>query len=151
MGLPLGRGRFVSWKHHPITWLIATVIDFFTPYVVDRNFSSLAALGTYGLEMRFLSIQTGDPRYKQFAETILERILPLREGQKGYVWFPTSIPVREQKKRYMGSGADSFYEYLLKQHLLDPSSTDVLHNLYDFLFHHVPRVPLSLSIAVLVD
>mmetsp|Transcript_75548 Transcript_75548/g.157600 ORF Transcript_75548/g.157600 Transcript_75548/m.157600 type:complete len:888 (-) Transcript_75548:96-2759(-) len=86
----------------------------------------LAEAGSVQLEMRSLSAQTGDVRFREAGDRAMQAITS--SGATGllpvFLTSPGTTPVRPMvAKKALGALADSYYEYLLKQWLQDP--TDV--------------------------
>lgn len=82
--------------------------------------SMLADAGSLQLEWRYLSEQTGDPRFGKVADAAFEAILV--SGARGIMPVrltpPTHSRPRFVKSKFsLGGMADSYYEYLLKQWL----------------------------------
>ncbi|KAJ1488651.1 glycoside hydrolase, partial [Baffinella frigidus] len=102
--------------------------------------TTLAEVGSLQLEMQYLSHATGDPRFAQQADKAMQKIIEIagaeqlgrksRNARKATAQtsvnrlFATDVHPRESRftsdRVSMGSGGDSFYEYLLKQYLLRP-------------------------------
>ena len=83
----------------------------------------LADAGSLQLEWRYLSQQTGDPRFGGAADAAFAALQA--SGLRGLlpVHFtpPDRVPPRPVRSEFaLGGRADSYYEYLLKQRLLGP-------------------------------
>lgn len=86
----------------------------------------LSEAGSVQLEFRCLSEQTGDERFKKAGDAAFEAIQS--SGMSGllpvYMTPPDHTPVRALSSKFaFGALADSYYEYLLKQWLQNPSET----------------------------
>jgi hypothetical protein len=109
-------------------------------------------MGSYSLELRALTLATGNKRYACAADAIQTHLLadvvrapwPLgaafHEGATGLHlhWdtltgrgLPLSNASLDRKLPSLGTGSDSFWEYLLKSHLMMPSeSPDLYADIY---------------------
>jgi len=97
-----------------------------------HRYNSLAGLGSLGLELRYLSKETGNRKYAQHADRIMQLVLREVHWDKtsqvaklfSKWWDPATgkrPPHLEGILAGLGVGGDSFYEYSLKELLLDPS------------------------------
>jgi len=79
----------------------------------------LAEAGTVQLEFRYLSQQTGDPRYAAAADRSMRSIFQAEAGRGLVPWgLSNTAPVRFANNVItFGAMGDSYYEYLLKMHL----------------------------------
>ncbi|CAL5198295.1 unnamed protein product [Lathyrus oleraceus] len=81
--------------------------------------TSTSGCGSLILEMGALSIMTGDPRYESVALRALRKLWSMQSSLK---LFGTTLDVSTGKwiehSAGIGAGVDSFYEYLLKAHIL---------------------------------
>jgi mannosyl-oligosaccharide alpha-1,2-mannosidase len=150
-GIPRKHARMAHWSR-PARWAVARFLDRIRA-MYDREVwtNSLAGIGSFGLEMRFLSRETGDERYRQAAEGIHRAIATEwhRHGGPSSVrllpkFWPTPrirLPFTTDSSpdgaadgsAGLGSGGDSYYEYLLKEHLLEPSATPELAEMYGWM------------------
>ncbi|KAI8973528.1 glycoside hydrolase [Mycotypha africana] len=98
-----------------------TYMNLKTKKPVKEQTINLAELGTYTLEFRKLSEVTGDPTYQKLADDLTNAVLNQPTRIPGL--YPTSwtvqpfAPVNSSIITVAG-GADSFYEYLIKDYLL---------------------------------
>lgn len=84
----------------------------------------LAEAGSMQLELRYLSARTGDNRFKRAGDLCFDAIQST--GVTGlapvYLTPPGHTPPRALSSKYaIGALADSYYEYLLKQYIQNPS------------------------------
>lgn len=88
-------------------------------FTTEHHFNSLAGLGSFALEFYFLSQMLGDSTYKQAADDIFLHVAKYqaRDGTVPSSWNVMSgEPITNSGG--LGSGSDSFLEYLLKVPLL---------------------------------
>ncbi|KAI8378102.1 glycoside hydrolase [Choanephora cucurbitarum] len=89
---------------------------------VNTNTINLAEFGSYLMEFTRLSQVSGDPKYKQLVDDLADAIFEQPSAIPGlYPMDWTVSPFRANEKSYIsiGGGADSYYEYLIKNYLLD--------------------------------
>eukprot|EP00931_Biecheleriopsis_adriatica_P086021 TRINITY_DN60760_c0_g1_i1.p1 TRINITY_DN60760_c0_g1~~TRINITY_DN60760_c0_g1_i1.p1 ORF type:complete len:703 (+),score=107.86 TRINITY_DN60760_c0_g1_i1:75-2183(+) len=79
----------------------------------------LAEAGTVQLEMRYMSQQTGDPKYAQAGDKSMRNIIEAEKGRGLVPWgLSSSSPPRFSNNHItFGAMGDSYYEYLLKMYL----------------------------------
>jgi hypothetical protein len=108
----------------------------------------IAKMGSYSLELRALTLATGDKRYACTADAIQSHLLadvkrgewPLgpefHDGATGLhlLWdtltgkgLPLSNAPLDRRLPSLGTGSDSFWEYLLKSHLMMPHDAPHLY------------------------
>lgn len=84
--------------------------------------NSLAAVGSFALEFSYLSGVTRDPGYRRASNAIFD-VVKTAAGDDGTIptdWnVMTGKPLGPSGNGTLGSGADSFYEYLLKVPILN--------------------------------
>jgi hypothetical protein len=87
--------------------------------------NSMAGVGTFALEFEYLSRETRDKRYANRATTIHNSLLQLAGGPQHATFLQSSgfdvdnlQFIGSDDQGPLGSGGDSFYEYLLKTPLL---------------------------------
>jgi mannosyl-oligosaccharide alpha-1,2-mannosidase len=152
-GIPRKHTRMAHWSR-PTRWAVARFLDRVRAmYDAEVWSNSLAGIGSFGLELRFLSRETGDERYRQAAEGIHAAIsaewhrhggpLSVRLLPKFWPTPRTRLPFTADTFSSpdgvasdwagLGSGGDSYYEYLLKEHLLEPSRTPELAEMYAWM------------------
>ena len=147
-GLPRMYGRMANPSTSPLLSRVAFVLDS-TWAVLDKNAwcNTLSGIGSFGLELRALSRETGRLKYKHAAEKIEQVIYKEwkhRNVHEGFLhkywnipppWLNRSTSIQScgltQREIAFGSGGDSFYEYLLKEQILAPRDTKHLAELYD--------------------
>jgi len=81
----------------------------------------LAGVGSFALEFRYLSDAFGFPVYRQTADAVFRHVSKhrRRDGIVPEFWnVMTGMPTDPSRRGGLGSGSDSFYEYLLKVPLL---------------------------------
>jgi mannosyl-oligosaccharide alpha-1,2-mannosidase len=99
-----------------------------TFYTLGRNYlttehqwNSLSGIGSFGLEFSFLSQISGDNKYRTLSDAIFRHVK--KHEDKGVVPIGWSVltgePERGSAGSLLGSGSDSFFEYLIKVPLLD--------------------------------
>ena len=132
--------RFIRIAHPrrtPLLWGLAAVLDgirmTYDPMVWSNT---LSGIGTFSLELRVLSRETGDPKYRAAAAR-LQRVInkewnilgrparlpmwwstPPPSWASRYFRAPTASSVSYGRRVGLGSGGDSFYEYLVKNMLI---------------------------------
>lgn len=91
-------------------------------FTQEHHFQSLAGVGSF-IELPYLTALTGDERYRQAADAIFQHVRYYTSSNyNNQVMIPTAwnvmtgAPVNRGGR--LGSGADSFYEYLIKQPVL---------------------------------
>ncbi len=91
----------------------------------ETTIASLAGGGTLSLEMELLSRLTGNPSYGKAAK-LATRALWMRRSQLGLVGKHICTHRGEWTETLsgIGSNSDSFYEYLIKHHILFPEDDD---------------------------
>ncbi|KAI8578896.1 hypothetical protein K450DRAFT_175778 [Umbelopsis ramanniana AG] len=98
--------------------------------------SSTAEVTTIQMEFKYLSHLTGDKKYWNKVETVMERIRQMIDDNRtldGLVPImidPHSGGFSGSEIR-LGSRGDSYYEYLLKQYLQTDKTEEVYRNMYD--------------------
>jgi len=97
----------------------------------NYNMSSVAEAGTLQLEFKYLSHLTGDPIYWEKVEKVMQTI---NAADKTFGLVPLFLLPNtgdfEVSEIRLGSRADSYYEYLLKQYL----QTNRKENLYKEMY-----------------
>ncbi len=91
----------------------------------ETTIASLAGGGTLSLEMELLSRLTGNNEYGRAAK-LATRALWMRRSTKGLVGkhICTQTGTWTETLSGIGSNSDSFYEYLIKHHILFPEDSD---------------------------
>lgn len=92
----------------------------------------LAEFGTMQIEFRRLSFLTGDPKYDKAVTKVMDHMESLSRSDGQYASFfniQNGKPVGNLIK--WGAWGDSFYEYLIKQHLLTSKTEDRYRKMYD--------------------
>lgn len=88
-------------------------------FTKEHHFNSLAGVGSFSLEFHYLSQMLGDDKYKASADNIFRHVSQY-QGPDGTIpnqWnVMTGDPINSNGG--LGSGSDSFIEYLLKVPLL---------------------------------
>ncbi|CCH44409.1 mannosyl-oligosaccharide alpha-1,2-mannosidase [Wickerhamomyces ciferrii] len=99
---------------------------------VDNGASSTAEVATLQLEFKYLSKLTGESLYWEKVEKIME-VLDKNQPKDGLVPIYVHPDTGKYQGKYirLGSRADSYYEYLIKQYL----QTDEQEPIYNTLFH----------------
>ena len=128
---------------------------------MERAFSrkfhrqSLAGIGSFDLEFRYLSRETGDPRYARAADDIAALTHGARasvlDGLQPRAWdvrtgAPSThgrdgVAVDHQGRSDLGAGTDSYYEYLLKTAALFPQNVTLQRQFlaqYDRMLRALP-------------
>ena len=162
-GLPRAHTRIAHPTRTPVFSGIAQLLDLMR-VSNDRTVwcNTLAGLGSFGIELRVLSRETGDPKYRQVADRLHQYVYQTwknqtvrnRDGFQKLDWF---VPPPSFVKKLnsdpcnagdvgFGSGGDSYYEYLVKESLLNtpgptdgahPPASPVLMELYQALTHEL--------------
>lgn len=124
------RQRLADPYARPLLWLVARLVDEVQARWPGQHKDciSLAGVGSFGLELRVLSRETGDVRYREAADRVFRE---LRDGWaadggpgatkwlRGFYGRDCDFNHRLHARRGLVSGGDSFYEYLLKEQLVD--------------------------------
>jgi mannosyl-oligosaccharide alpha-1,2-mannosidase len=94
-------------------------------FTEEHRRNSLAGFGSFGLEFSFLSTFSGDSRYRKVSDNIFRHVMAYEKN--GIVPNSWDVLTGEPITRggSLGSGSDSFYEYLLKIPLLESCYYDV--------------------------
>ena len=129
------RQRLADPYGRPILWLVARIIDEVQARWPgqNKNCASLAGVGSFGLELRVLSRETGDRAYAAAADRIFDQLHEgwradgggdMKRWTRGFYGKDCNFNNRLQARRGLGSGGDSFHEYLLKEQLVGDASED---------------------------
>ena len=129
------RQRLADPYGRPILWLVARIIDEVQARWPGqhKDCASLAGVGSFGLELRVLSRETGDVTYKTAADRIFDQLHEgwradgggdMKRWMKGFYGKNCNFNNRLHARRGLGSGGDSFYEYLLKEQLVGDASEE---------------------------
>lgn len=100
-----------------------------------------AGAGSLILELGAISRLLGDPVYESLARRALHSIWSLRDNSTGL--FGNVMDIQTGKwisnMSGLGAGMDSFYEYLLKSHVLfgEPSDLEMFNQIYDSIKKHL--------------
>jgi mannosyl-oligosaccharide alpha-1,2-mannosidase len=88
-------------------------------FTEEHRSNSLAGFGSFGLEFSYLSSVSGDLKYRKVSDNIFRHVTAFeRDGIVPNLWnVLTGEPLTSGGS--LGSGSDSFYEYLLKIPLLN--------------------------------
>ena len=93
----------------------------------------LAEFGSMQLEFQRLSELTGDPKYKDAALKVIDKVVAMTKPIAGL--YPTALNNRDGNwidgAYTVGALADSFYEYLLKLWLISDMQDEKYRKLYD--------------------
>ncbi|KAJ1447998.1 glycoside hydrolase [Pelagophyceae sp. CCMP2097] len=125
-----------------LAWVLGVFDDLRAALDPAAGCNSLAGAGSFGLELNFLSRELGDPAYAartRRVHDVVYRRWRADGGPRSKTWLPlwwqslppdnvfgrlfaadvgaNEWPTCEGGKASLGSGGDSFYEYLLKEHL----------------------------------
>ena len=176
-GLPRPHTRIAHPTITPVLSGIAQMLDRIrASYDSEVWSNTLAGIGSFGIELRILSRETGDPKYKRYAEKIHSHVYTfwnneLYEQKDGFqkklwhvpkpkdfsMWDLLSFSTKKKEEMIekeknekkepsfyqdigFGSGGDSYYEYLLKETLLEkgnPKSFVPLLQMYHALVKNV--------------
>lgn len=98
---------------------------------VDQGASSTAEVATLQLEFRYLAKLTGEDLYWKAAEKVME-VLDQNQPEDGLVPIFVQPDTGKYRGRIirLGSRGDSYYEYLLKQHLQTNNKEPVYWHMY---------------------
>lgn len=122
-------------------------------YMGEHIYNSLAGVGTFSLEFSFLSsIKSSDQKYKHASDQIYHHVI-MKDSNKGrknqsippMLW---NVMTGESATTHsgLGSGSDSYHEYLLKNYVLllndDEPMGDVEHSMLQS-YHSVIKESLS--------
>ena len=101
-------------------------------YTLGRNYlttehqwNSLSGIGSFGLEFSFLTQISGDSKYRTISDDIFRHVTEHEE--KGIVPIGWSVLTGQPERgsgSLLGSGSDSFFEYLIKVPALDRCQYD---------------------------
>ena len=153
-GFPRPNARIVH-PSSPVRWVFARVLDRIRNiYDAEQRCNSLAGVGSFSLEFYALSRETGEQYYANIADAIMDRIEGIRRRDPRKP-IPTKFSVIDDdpvgfscgfaaRSFRVGSGADSFYEYLVKSPILlgrDRNSmySWLLENVKSELLQSTPR------------
>ncbi|KAL1923954.1 uncharacterized protein VTP21DRAFT_6989 [Calcarisporiella thermophila] len=112
-----------------------------------RGASSTAEATTVQLELRYLSHLTGDRRYWDAAERVMQHMESLPGKIDGLVpifLHPITGNFMGQEIR-LGSRGDSYYEYLLKQYVQTAGTEPVYRQMYDEAMRGVKKHLIGFS------
>jgi hypothetical protein len=151
--LPMTRVRMqpLTLFNFPV-WCLARVLDV-AWYLGERVFygqqvTKVAKVGSFSLELRALAAATGSKRYAVIADAVQSHLVPDAarapwplgpEFHKGGTALPQlwdtltghGLPLTNTSFYHfmpsLGTGSDSFWEYLLKSHLVMPHSAPQLY------------------------
>ncbi|KAG7347013.1 glycosyl hydrolase family 47 protein [Nitzschia inconspicua] len=110
------------------SWDWKTIIQRFYKflYIVGRNhftsehkYNSLAGFGSFGLEFSFLSTISGEQRYRKTADVIFQHVKKYEHNGIVPERWNVLTGTPESMHGSLGSGSDSFYEYLIKVPIFD--------------------------------
>ena len=146
------RQRLADPYGRPILWLVARIIDEVQARWPGqhKDCASLAGIGSFGLELRVLSLETGDVTYKAAADRIFDQLHEgwradgggdMKRWMKGFYGKNCNFNNRLHARRGLGSGGDSFYEYLLKEQLVGDDS-EARAAMYDWVESRLMREAL---------
>ncbi|KAG2204758.1 hypothetical protein INT46_006151 [Mucor plumbeus] len=95
------------------------------------NVINIAEFGTYSMEFTRLSQITGNPKYKALADDLISATIEQPTRMPGL--FPTSWTVKpfapvNTSVTTIAGGGDSFYEYLIKNYILQNKENNALLN-----------------------
>lgn len=98
------------------------------------------------MEFTRLSQITGDPRYKALADDLTSAAIEQSTRMPGL--FPTSWTVKpfapvNTSIITIGGGGDSFYEYLIKNYILQDKQDDALLNMWQQSVESIEKYMLS--------
>eukprot|EP00794_Sanderia_malayensis_P015672 gene15672-17252_t len=95
--------------------------------------SSLSEVSTIQLEFKDLSKSTGDPKYNDAAQGVMDHLftLPKKNDLAPMFINPETGQFRADSTITLGARADSYYEYLLKQWLQSGKSDDRFKDEYN--------------------
>ncbi|KAI8076466.1 glycoside hydrolase [Gilbertella persicaria] len=111
-----------------------TYMDVNNKTAEETDTINLAEFGSYTMEFTRLSQVTGNPKYKTLADNLTKAAI--RQPTRIPGLFPTSWnfkPFSPQSDSYitMGGGGDSFYEYLIKNYILDNKQDPALLEMWE--------------------
>lgn len=135
-----------------------------------QGIKQIAEVASSQVEFQYLSHHTGDPRYAEKAQRVTDALLQLHRENEVHGLIPTEVMedprhpgkvIAASNAYSTAGGADSYYEYLLKQYLLtngkpssepgllknDQSSDETVVNAWidsvkdviQYLLHHAPK------------
>lgn len=110
------------------------------------NVINIAEFGTYTMEFTRLSQITGNPKYKALADDLTSAAIEQPTSMPGL--FPISWTVKpfapvNTSIITIAGGGDSFYEYLIKNYILQNKENDVLLNTWQNSVESVENYMLS--------
>eukprot|EP00731_Ephydatia_muelleri_P001336 Em0001g1336a len=102
-----------------------------------------AGAGTLTLEFSLLSRLLGDPVYESVARRAVRALWDHRSQHTGLVGNVINIDTGQWTGRMsgLGAGVDSFYEYLLKSHILfgEQEDLEMFNQMYDSIMKHIKK------------
>jgi len=146
------RQRLADPYGRPILWLVARIIDEVQARWPGqhKDCASLAGIGSFGLELRVLARETGDLTYEAAADRIFDQLHEgwaedggggMKRWMKGFYGKDCNFNNRLHARRGLGSGGDSFHEYLLKEQLVGDAS-EARAAMYDWVEARLMREAL---------
>ncbi|KAI2499773.1 mannosyl-oligosaccharide 1-2-alpha-mannosidase [Fragilaria crotonensis] len=111
----------------------------------EHHYNSLAGVGSFALEFEFLSMQTTAPRYRDAANAIFYHVTAKSKATSmlSSNWNVMTGSPTFGSSRTLGSGSDSFYEYLLKVALLKDKDDPLRNDYMDLYVNVVDEALLS--------
>ena len=123
---------YISWAGNKAHNMWARIWRYGRDYLEEHKTNSLAGVGSFALEFSYLSMLTGDAKYIDAANNIFVHVMNGKEPRNQLIpmlWNTISGRPISPHFTTLGSGSDSFYEYLIKTPiLLKNYSLDISHD-----------------------
>lgn len=99
-------------------------------FTKEHQTNSLAGFGSFGMEFSFLSTITGDRKYREISDGIFYHVQKYEKN--GIIPYSWNVLTGEPNTHAgsLGSGSDSFYEYLIKIPVLNRCYYDAGMEMY---------------------
>jgi mannosyl-oligosaccharide alpha-1,2-mannosidase len=118
---------FLGWGGNALHRVYASVYRRIRDWMGEHEVNSLAGVGSFSLEFTYLSSLTGDVKYKNAAHDILHHVMQTTPKAGSHmVPFMWNVMTGQShiNMTSLGSGSDSFYEYLIKGAILEQPLAD---------------------------
>ncbi|KAJ2886711.1 hypothetical protein FB639_001526 [Coemansia asiatica] len=108
-------------------------VDVNAGHAVPSSRVCLAEAGTVQLEYWKLSELTGNPKYHQAAQRVVDILDAAKKPYKGLypIWIDIDSGEMNSGHITFGGQGDSWYEYMLKQHIYSGGATDQYRRMYE--------------------
>jgi hypothetical protein len=127
-----GCTRLWDWKAAIQRFYKATYSMARNRFTKEHQTNSLAGFGSFGMEFSFISTITGDRKYRKISDGIFYHVQHYENN--GIVPYSWNVLTGEPNTYAgsLGSGSDSFYEYLIKIPVLNRCHYDAGMEMYTY-------------------